>query len=490
MSDDQGRTVRDHTAGGQPPRVVIVGGGISGLAIAHALVERQLAAGIAAIEVCLLEAGAEPGGKIRSERSAGYLCEWGPNGFLNKEPATLSLCRRLGLTAQLQPAEDAFGRRYIYRRGRLVAVRANPLGFIASPLLPPAGKLRLFCEPFVPRRRALRHEGDESVASFARRRIGSWGAEILIDAMQSGIYAGDPTRLSVKSCFPRVVEVEQQYGSLVRGMVSLKRSSKGGATPGAGPSGHLTSFNDGLQSLTNALAARLGSRVRCNTTLRAIQRRNQRYQLELDGGEPLQADAVVLACPAYAAAPLLAPLDGHLSRLIDGIEYAPLGVLCLGWRREQVKHPLDGFGFLAPRREGLRSLGALFSSSIFRGRAPFGRVLMRVMLGGARDPQVLELDDDHLVLLALSELEPVLGLNGMPEHVRVFRHTRAIPQYNVGHEARIQRIAQRLADLPHLHLGGNAYHGVSINDCVRNAEVLATQIIADLEASPLALPAS
>lgn len=467
-------------------KVVIVGGGISGLSIAHALHEISARNERSTLDVLVLERGARPGGKIKSEREHGYLCEWGPNGFLDKEPATLSLCERLDLARELLPAEAAFDKRYIYRQGRLVEVSAHPLRFFMSPLLPPAGKLRLICEPLVPRRREGEHL-DESVASFARRRIGAWGAEILIDAMQSGIYAGDPTRLSVNSCFPRVVEVERQYGSLVRGMLALKRRRKregkpAGTTPGAGPTGHLTSFRRGAETLVEALASALGPRLRCEARVEAISEASGGYRVHLagDDGDPIRADALVLACPAHVTSGLLAPFDGHLGRLLAGIEYAPLAVLCLGWRRSQVKHPLDGFGFLAPRREGLRVLGVLFSSSIFRQRAPAGHVLMRAMLGGARDAQVLELDDDHLARLALSELEPILGLAGAPEHVRVFRHQRAIPQYNIGHGARLKRIDERLAHLPNVHLAGNAYRGIGINDCVRDAATVAEQVVASL----------
>jgi oxygen-dependent protoporphyrinogen oxidase len=470
------------------PRIAIVGGGISGLAVAWALHERrQRQADGPPLEVVVLEGEARPGGKILSERVDGFLCEWGPNGFLDREPATLELCRALGLGEQLLPATAAFGKRYIYRAGRLHVAAAHPLRFLASGLLPWRGKLRLLREPWVAARPAEATD-DESVLAFAARRIGPVAARVLIDPMQSGIYAGDPARLSVASCFPRVVEIERQYGSLIRGLVAVKRERRrrgagpSGAAPGAGPSGHLTSLRPGLQLLPDTLAERLGDIVRRGQRVERLARSadGEAWVLHRRGQAPLTADVLILACPAHAAATLLDGVDETLATLLRQIDYAPLAVVALGYRREQVRHPLDGFGFLAARGEGLRLLGTLWDSTIFGDRAPTDHVLLRAMVGGARDREAADLPPATLATAAHEALRPLLGIDGAPALAEAVIHRRAIPQYNVGHRDRVARLAAQLTRHPGLILAGNALHGVGINDCARNATTVAEQALAQL----------
>lgn len=484
-------TKADHTTSARSSSVVVIGAGISGLATAYALREAAAARGHD-LQLALLEASDRPGGKIRSERIDGFLCEWGPNGFLDREPATLELCHKLGLDDQLLPASEAFSKRYIYRRGRLRAVHAHPLRFLSSSVLPFSARLRLLREPWI-EPAAPEDDADESVSSFATRRIGPVAARILIDAMQSGIYAGDPDRLSVVSCFPRVVEIERRYGSLIRGMRELARERRSGAEPadaarstaGAGPSGHLTSFRQGTQVLVDTLAEQLSDHLRCGTRIEAIRQRGDGpgLTIQVAGGPALRTDAIVLACPAYVSAPLLQPVDTTLSGLLREIEYAPLGVVCLGYQRDQIEHPLDGFGFLAPHDEGLNLLGTLWSSSIFADRAPDGHVLLRVMIGGARDAALLDRDDASIISGTHAELAPLLGIHGEPQLQRLYRHPQAIPQYNVGHTRRLRQIDQRLAALPGLLLSGNALRGVGINECIKNAESTAQQVLAYLDSS-------
>lgn len=455
--------------------ITIVGGGISGLATALAIEDLARSEGLPLPELRVLEAESHPGGKIRSTRQDGFLSEWGPNGFLNKEPKTLELCQRLGLDPL--PATGAFEKRYLYRAGYLHEVSMHPLKFMGSGLLPLSAKLRLAVEPFV--RPPAEFPEDESVASFARRRIGEQAFRILIDSMQSGIYAGDPERMSVVSCFPRVVEIERQYGSLIRGMAALMRErKKGSPTPGAGPSGHLTSFRQGLQVLTDAMAASLGDRVITSVEVAHIARRadGRGYRVDSSDGRRFDGEVVIFACPAFVAAQTLRDLDDELASLVGRIDYAPMAVVSLGWRREQVEHPLDGFGFLAPRSEGLRLLGALFTSSIFVERAPEGHVLMRVMMGGARDRHILQLDDQQILRSVRHELGPLLGFKGAPAAVRIFRHQHAIPQYNVGHGRLLAAIDDRLAHHQGLLLTGNAFRGIGVNDCVANAGPVARRV--------------
>jgi protoporphyrinogen/coproporphyrinogen III oxidase len=465
----------------EQPDIVIVGGGISGLATALALQDLAAERGRPAPRVLVLEAEPRCGGKIGTEHEGGYICEWGVNGFLNKEPRTIELCRRLKLMDRLLPASGAYNKRYLFTRGKLRAVHMHPVKFMFSRLLPFRAKLRLMREPWV---REKPPEGDESIASFARRRIGPIAAEVLVDSMQTGIYAGDFEQMSVRSCFPRVVEVERQYGSLIRGMMQLarERKGKGEPLPGAGPSGHLTSFRGGMQVLIDALTGALGEGVRLHAPVRRVAVQDGRPAVELESGESLRPVAVVLACPAHAAARITAELDAALSAELAAIRYPPIAVVCLGYPVSQLRRPLDGFGFLAPRSAGLRLLGALWASATFPDNAPEGHVLVRAMLGGARDLEVLQLSDEELVRLTASELERAQGTVGPPSFVRVFRHPLGIPQYLVGHEERLVRIDARVAQLPGLHLTGNAYRGIGVNDCAKLARPVAEAVLDRLAA--------
>jgi oxygen-dependent protoporphyrinogen oxidase len=454
------------------------------MATALAIEDLARQRGAAAPELLVLEAEPHVGGKIRTLQEEGFTCEWGVNGFLNKEPRTLELVQRLGLEQRLLPATAAFKRRYIYTRGKLRSVQMHPLKFLFSGLLPFSAKLRLIRELWVPRRPA--DQGDESVADFARRRVGPVAYRVLVDPMQTGIYAGDPEQMSVLSSFPRVVEVEQQHGSLIRGMkrIAAERRAEAEARgeqapdqlPGAGPAGHLTSFEGGMQVLVERLAQVLGQRVRTGAPVQAVERQGRSFRVRLEG-QSLEAEAVVLACPAHASRRLLGGLDGELSGLLSQIPYAPLAVVCLGFSAGQLGHPMDGFGYLVPRDAGLRLLGVLWTSTIFPGRAPDGRALLRVMIGGARDPGALELSDDQLLQAVLQDLARAQGVRGEPCFARVFRHQRAIPGYTVGHAERLQQMGALERRHPGLVITGNAYRGVSVNDCAREAWPTAERVL-------------
>jgi oxygen-dependent protoporphyrinogen oxidase len=463
-------------------RVIVAGAGISGLATALAVEDLARERALPIPDITLLEADSHPGGKIRTINADGFTCEWGVNGFLNKEPATLELVRRIDHWDQLLPASGAYKNRFLFVRGKLRPVQMHPLKFMFSGLLPFGAKLRLIRELWV--KSQSPGDRDESVAEFARRRVGPVAFQTLVDAMQTGIYAGDPERMSVVSSFPRVVEVERDYGSLIKGMARLARERRaaGEPLPGAGPRGHLTSFKGGMQSLIDQLARTLGDRIRYEARVRAVERDPEGgYALRIEGtDEPLRADVVVLACPAFSAASAVQGLDADLAHLLSEIPYSPLVVACLGYAREQVRHPMDGFGFLVPRDQGLRILGALWTSTLFPGRAPEGQVLIRAMIGGARDPDVLELDDQELTQLVQRDIFESMGGEGQPTFTRIFRHRCAIPQYVIGHAERLRLIDAQLAHLPGLVITGNAYRGIGVNDCVANARPTAERILGAL----------
>jgi oxygen-dependent protoporphyrinogen oxidase len=290
--------------------------------------------------------------------------------------------------------------------------------------------------------------------------------------MASGVFAGDATKMSLMSCFPRIHEVETQYGSLIRGLVTLQMKARAAGkknVPGPGPGGRLTSFGQGMSELTNTLADRLGARLHKSTPVVSVSRDAGRYTLHMADGSQVEAEAIVLAVPAYAQAGILRELDPRLAQLAGAIAYPPLTVVCLGYEPAARPATLDGFGFLVPSGEQRSILGTIVDSNVFPGRAPAGHMLLRTMVGGAKSPHLAELPDDGLLERVCSDLQDITGLAAEPMFTRIFRHEKAIPQYAVGHASRLDAIEQALLRHPGLVLSGNAYRGVSLNDCVVNA---------------------
>jgi oxygen-dependent protoporphyrinogen oxidase len=461
--------------------IAVVGGGIAGLAVTFELMQRSERVGHG-LDVRCLEATDRPGGNIRTDREAGFLYEWGATGFLDNSPATTTLVRRVGLEPRMLKAREQAARRFIFRKGRLREVPTGPQAFLTSSVLSPWGKLRVLCEPLVPPRRSPE---TESVFAFAARRIGTPAARVLVDAMVSGVYAGDARRLELESTFPVMAEMESEHGGLFRAMLAKRKQSKttGKTTGGpAGPGGTLTSFRDGLQDLIDSLADSLGPRLCLNCPVVRVSDLGVRgFRVHLREGAPLDVDAVVIACPAWHSAPMVESMDGELADALHHVPSAGLAVVHLGYRTEAVGRVPEGFGFLIPRGQGPRILGVLWPSSIFPGRAPDGSLLMTVMTGGAHDPQAVELDDPSLVRMVREDLRATLGVHADPYFVKIIRHARGIPQYTLGHRHRLERIERRLAGLPGLWIAGNSLRGVSINACVDEAPAVAEAALEFLE---------
>lgn len=450
-----------------------MGGGITGLAAGVWLEHDH---GIE--DVVVLESGDRAGGKVRTETDDGWVLEWGPQGFLDTVPDTLTLAASVGLGIALVPAAAQAEARYIVRGGRLRRVPSSPVAFLRSDLLPLGARLRVLGEPFA----RSRPEGvDESVAEFARRRIGPVAADVLVDAMVTGVFAGDARRLSLAATFPKMAAMEDEHGSLTRALVAKMRAAKrnGRTSSGpAGPGGTLTTFRDGMENLPRALAGRLGDRLLLEAPVERIVRDGATWVLEGSFGAA-RAASVLLTTPAETTARLLESLAPDAAASLGAVPTVPVTVVMLGYGSTAgFAHDLAGFGFLVPRDEPLGILGTLFCHSIFPGQAPEGHVLLRTMVGGAREPDAAALDDDAIVARVRAAHRAVLGGDPDPGRAWIARWPKAISQYEVGHPDRISR-AESAARAAGLELAGSPYRGVAVNECVRQARAAARRLAAN-----------
>ncbi|MEA2564638.1 MAG: protoporphyrinogen/coproporphyrinogen oxidase [Acidobacteriota bacterium] len=427
---------------------LVIGAGISGLTTAF-----HLARG--GQRVVVLEASPRVGGSLETRTDGPWRFELGPNTVLESHQSVTRLIREAGLESEKVTASSTAKRRYLWKGGRLHPLPSGPLGFLRTPLFPASAKLRLLREPWIPK-----GDSEESIATFVRRRLGRAFLDYAVGPFVSGVYAGDPERLSVRHAVPRIADLEREHGSLIRGAFASK---------GAGPRGAMFSFREGMEQLPRELARQIGD-VRTGVACRRIVRTVEGFRAETDSG-PVEASRVVLSVPADVAARLL-EREG-----LAEIPYAPVSLVSTGWRREDVAHPLDGFGFLAPRKEGLRVLGVLFPSEIFPGRAPAGHVVLTAFAGGRTDPEVTTWDEDRLMSEVLGELRRTVGVRGEPVISTIRRWPRAIPQYELGHGRFLDMAHEAESALPGLRIGGNFLRGVSVPDCIRNATALAEELL-------------
>jgi oxygen-dependent protoporphyrinogen oxidase len=476
-------------------RVVIIGGGAAGLGCALSLLDTFRARGgstsEAGLKLSVLEAREQVGGRVSSESHGGYVIETGAATILESAPGFLELSSRLGLQSALVYSDDRARRRYLWRAGRLRRLPSRPPDILTSDALSVAARLRLFAEPFVPPappglpelpgKGEAGDSSEETVGAFFRRRLGQRATEELVDAAVSGIYAGDIEELSMRSALPRVWQMERQHGSLLKALRSERPT-----TPGSAP--RLCGFRQGLGQLTQALSRtvqELGGEVRLCSPARSLSRSGAGYRIVTDDGS-LDAERVILAVPPKEAARLLKPLDEPLSTLYAGIPMAPIVAITLGWPREQVPHPLDGFGFLVPRierlRDGPRLLGALFMTSALPEfeQAPRGQVVVRAMYGGAHDPEIVRMDDGELLEQVRRDLRAALGIWTEPRFIHIQRWADAIEQYVRGHAARVADIEARLRGQEGLFAVGAALHGVSVPEVLAHAQKVGTQLAAQL----------
>ena len=449
-------------------RIVIIGAGMSGMSLAWYL--RSLGHDQ---DITLIESDTRPGGKAWTETRDGFVIERGVNGVLDNKPWTLELAAEL----KVQPlrSRDAARRRFIVRSGKLVTLPDSPGSFLTSKTLSIAGKFRLLSEPLIPRGDM---EQDESLEQFAVRRLGKEAFRYLIDPMASGVYAGNPSRLSLRSCFPRIHELERDYGSLIMAMIKLqaaaaKKKKKG---PSAGPGGVLTSFKNGMSELVQSLRHALSDCLMLDCAAERVEKATDGWLVGLKDGTEIHADQVVISCPAYAARKLFRKSVPDFSEICSCIEYPPIAIVAFGISSTAFAGDLNGFGFLCPFVEGRKILGALWDSSVFENRAPSNFHLIRCLVGGMRNRHCLSKTDSQLKDIAYRELKDLCGLRKVPGFSRVFRWDRAIPQYHVGHRVLLERLSRVMDRHPGLFVRCNWVGGVSLNDCIMNSRRLAGQI--------------
>jgi oxygen-dependent protoporphyrinogen oxidase len=489
--------------------VAVIGAGLSGLTVAYRLSGLRDAHGRAP-RITVLEAGDRIGGIVDTIERDGFVIERGPDSMITEKPWGVELCRDLGIENEILSTNSAFRRSFIARGPKLHPVPegfhlmapSRLLPFARSSVLSWRGKLRVAMEPFI----AVRTDrDDESLASFVRRRLGEEALVRVAQPMVGGIYTADPERLSLRATMPRFVDMERKHGGVVRGLIAARRRASAGVNEASGPRYELfVALRAGMGALPRALAATLpAGAFRFATSVGALERvgsssgigqlatsgeprasgrlaaNASEWRVSMDSG-PVDADAVCLALPSYAAAELLTPTSSSVAHELEAIEYASTATVTLAWRREDIAHRLDGFGFVVPAIERRTTLACTFSSVKFSGRAPAGHVLLRAFVGGALAPENFALDDDAMTGAEISDLRELLGVRRPPLWIIVSRYARSMPQYHVGHLARMGRINVALASIPTLALTGNAYIGAGIPDTIRSANAAADRIASAL----------
>ncbi|MBI3726217.1 protoporphyrinogen oxidase [bacterium] len=466
------------------PRVVVVGGGVSGLACAHRLARSG------EVDVRLLESAPRTGGVVATTLLEDRVLEEGPDSFLTTKPWARELACELGLESELVPTDAALRRSFVLARGKLEPVPegfhllapTSLAPFLRSPIFSLRGKLRAALDLLLPRRDGA----DESLESFVSRRLGREVFLRLAEPMVAGIYTADPATLSLRATMPQFLDMEAEHGSVIRALWARRRTKEAARAHEASGARYalFLTFRGGFATLTDALAARLpAGTVSLGVEARGARREAAGFRV-LTSSEEILADALVVAVPAPRAAPLLREVDAELSRLLGMIPHASVATVNVLLRREQVSHPLDGMGFVVPSREGRFVLACSFSSRKFPGRAREGEVLLRAFVGGARHEERVELPQDEIARRVLADLRDVLGIAGEPLRVLVSRFPGSMPQYLLGHLERVAAIEERARRVPGLALAGNSYRGVGVPDCVRSGEEAARSVLRQLAPAP------
>lgn len=463
-------------------RLVVIGGGISGLSAAYKLYSETKNEEFPP-EIMLFEGSPRMGGCISTYNLDDTLIELGPDSFITEKPAALELCKKLGIEHRLIGTAAKNRQTFVAHNKQLYPL---PEGFVmmaptqvmpmlSSPLFSWSAKMRMLSEPFVP---AAPEDADESLTQFVERRLGREVLDKVVQPLVGGIYTGDPNKLSVRAALPKIVEMERKHGSIIKGMASIHKNRKeSGARYGL-----FVTFDEGISVLVNALVNALPQGcVRTHSMVSRLRRTESQWQIEFSDGKQMMVDGVVIATASFHASDIVSDLDLELAEALSTTTYASSAVLNLIYRRSDIKHPLDGFGFVVPRTENRSILACSFNSIKWPDRAPKDKVLLRVFVGGALQPDIYDLSDEQIECLMWEDLRTYLGITALPLLSVISRYPRAMPQYNVGHVANLKKIEERLTQHPGLALAGNAYHGVGIPDCVASGERAAARILEQVQ---------
>jgi len=473
-------------------RVIVIGGGIAGLAAAHRLIELNKDRSLD-LAVALVDASPRLGGCIATERVNDFLVEGGPDSFITEKPSALRLCERLGLTSRLVSTQSAYQKIHVVHRGKLeplpegffllAPTRLWP--FVQTSLFSWAGKLRMASELFIPRGGM---DNDESLGAFVRRRFGPEALERIAQPLVGGIYASDPDQLSLAATMPRFKEMERRRRSIIWAIWAEQRRRARQREAGSGARWSLfVTLADGMQELVDAVAKRLPEGgIRSNTPVTSLVReeRLNQWRVTLRNGETMSADAAILSTPAFQTAAILSGVDSASADELKKISYASTATVSLAFHRADFPREPDSFGFVVPAVERRKIMACTFSSLKYPGRAPRDHILLRAFVGGALQPELFDADDAMMEENIRAELASLLGVMAQPLFSRIWRHPNSMPQYHVGHQARIERVESSLSKFPTLALAGSAYHGVGISDCVRTGEEAAEKIVERLTSRP------
>ena len=459
-------------------KIIIIGGGIAGLAAAFRI-QREIKEG-ANLECILLEGSNHFGGKISTEKLDGFIIERGPDSFISQKPAAIQLCKQLGLEDRLTGTNPGAPSTFVYTGGKLVTmpdglslmIPTKFLPFALTPLFSLPGKIRMAFDLLIPKKQ---DNGDESLASFVRRRMGEEALNKMAEPMLAGIYASDPEKMSITSTFPMFVETEKKYRSLILGMLARKKAMLMNAVkrPSSAYSLFMT-LKDGLGEMVDAVIKKSPDiQFKSGTKVVGIERNKEKWHLKLDDGSENQVDAVIVATPGTVTAKLLQNITPDSAELLNSIHYVSTATVTLGYKKEGFSHSLDGFGFVVPKAEGCSILACTWTSSKFPHRAPKDYVMLRCYVGGALQEEIAEKDTETLETLVRKDLQQIMGITETPIFCKVFKNNKSNVQYHVNHSQKIDSIMEDLKNYPGLFLAGSAYRGIGIPDCIQNGNLAA-----------------